>query len=327
MKSKHFWLYIIIICGLLGALHKESTALDLQELGEILKQSGTIQWLPIISDLTTGETPISTRFQDAMTEIPFMDSFQPKVNEFVSINCLPRSSDGAYLLTPGLYALDARSYCLQAGTYGPSRGDGYLYAPLKGSKANIVQKILTRSIEYPGISQQNIQVLLWAIVARTRFSEMSFFEQQIASVLLTPQELLELSDGVLGLIPDQVWQSLRGRLPGEVLAIYETENQLRQLLTTTHSTYAELERIAVLSGVAPEKHKIRDVPHGRWSYHPAGYFIRYFPDGYQKTRVEVYVPRSIRIERDNTERIVTIDEKKYRSRIKESRSNIISWGI
>jgi hypothetical protein len=40
------------------------------------------------------------------------------------------------------------------------------------------------------------------------------------------------------------------------------------------------------------------VPRGRWSSHPDGYFIRFFPSGYNKTKVQVYVPEPRAIARD-----------------------------
>ena len=29
-----------------------------------------------------------------------------------------------------------------------------------------------------------------------------------------------------------------------------------------------------------------------WSLHPDGYYIRYFPSGYSRTKVQIYVPES-----------------------------------
>ena len=56
--------------------------------------------------------------------------------------------------------------------------------------------------------------------------------------------------------------------------------------------YAELERVAVLLGDPQPDAASRDVPRGRWSYHPGGYFIRFFPRGYNQTLVQVHVPET-----------------------------------
>ena len=50
----------------------------------------------------------------------------------------------------------------------------------------------------------------------------------------------------------------------------------------------------------------RKIPEGRWSYHPGGYFIRFFPSGYSRTEVQVYVPEPMTIVRDNADRIAWI---------------------
>src|SRR5690606_36445994 len=54
---------------------------------------------------------------------------------------------------PGYYRGDVRSYCRHAGTYGPTSGDGYLVAPLKGSHADIISGILARSAQHPEIER------------------------------------------------------------------------------------------------------------------------------------------------------------------------------
>jgi hypothetical protein len=63
------------------------------------------------------------------------------------------------------------------------------------------------------------------------------------------------------------------------------------MLTTPGASFAEMERVAVLSGAAPLGEGSRDVPSGRWSLHPDGYYVRYLPSGYSSTRVEIWVPQ------------------------------------
>lgn len=48
----------------------------------------------------------------------------------------------------GYFHLRLQSYCLHAGTYGPTTGDGYLLAPLKGDQAGLIGSILQRSIAH-----------------------------------------------------------------------------------------------------------------------------------------------------------------------------------
>ena len=51
-----------------------------------------------------------------------------------------------------------------------------------------------------------------------------------------------------------------------------------------------MEAVAVLAGVAGIGPGSREVPMGRWSLHPDGYYVRYLPRGYSYTVVEVWVP-------------------------------------
>ena len=84
---------------------------------------------------------------------------------------------------------------------------------------------------------------------------------------------------------------------------------MRSLLTQADTTYEELERVAVLHGDPPSHAEDRAVIWGRWSFHPDGYFIRYFPSSYTQTQIELYVPESIQVERDTQGRITSISDE------------------
>lgn len=67
-----------------------------------------------------------------------------------------------------------------------------------------------------------------------------------------------------------------------------------------------MEAAAVLLGTPEFTEDSREVPSGRWSYHDDGYFIRYFPDGYKETRLQVSVPEPVTLERDRLGRITAV---------------------
>lgn len=259
-------------------------------------------------DSIINRAPVTTNFADATTEIAFLDESVPNHAEGFPLAAVPRDADGNYVLSSGLYEVTAESYCIQAGTHAPAKGDGYLYAPVRGPKAAIVQSILRRSAANPEISQHEVQLLLWAVIARTQLRNMPAERQQTAAALLTPRELFDLNGGALGLIPPELLQRYLGKLPNELRKVFEIEQQLRQRLTAATATYAEIEGIAVLAGLAPPGHVIRPTPGGRWSFHPSGYFVRYMPSGYQRTRIQVYIPPPITVERDEHGRIIAIDD-------------------
>ena len=183
--------------------------------------------------------------------------------------------------------MTCKSYCLHAGTTGPSEGDGYLYAPLKGDKAAIIQAIIRNYQSKQSIPQTTVQLLIWAVLAKTSFKNLSP-NLQIASVqLLSPQQLLELNGGALGLIPEPVLNAAIAALPAPVQQAITAENNMRQLFANTNATYQDFERIAIVNSNGANT---TSYPSGQWSKQPDGYYVRYFPNSYSSTRVQVYIP-------------------------------------
>jgi len=188
----------------------------------------------------------------------------------------------------------------------PGRGDGYIYGPLSGPQAAIIRNILQRSVDHPEIQQHDIQALIWAILARTKINQLSHGLQVVAAKLLTPQEIYQVNGGALGLVPESVREKAYANLPPLVRQTLEAEARLREMLTQGTSSYEELEKVAVRFGDAPRGEGSRDVPEGRWSYYPDGYFVRYLPTDYPQTRITVYLPEPFTVERDNLGRIARL---------------------
>ena len=176
----------------------------------------------------------------------------------------------------------------------------------RGPKHNAVRHILQNAVSHPEIPQEDIQVLLWAILARTRIGDMPRKMQWTAARLLTPAELVDLNGGAFGLVTDRAWGETNQSLPPALRRALEVEGRLRQMLTTFDASFVEIERLAVLGGDPTPDSASRKIPEGRWSYHPAGYFIRFFPSGYSRTEVHVYVPEPMTIVRNNADRIAWI---------------------
>ncbi len=258
--------------------------------------------------LIEGDPPVTTGLDDALTEIDFLDRYKPSA--FAPLGAQPQDAAGAFRAGPGAYDFVAESYCLHAGTHGPGGGDGYVSAPLQGAQHNAVRHILQNAVSHPEIPQQDIQVLLWAILARTRIGDMPRKMQWTAARLLTPAELVDLNGGALGLVSDRAWGETNQSLPPGVRRAMEIEGRLRQMLTSFDSSFVEIERLAVLGGDPTPDSASRKIPEGRWSYHPEGYFIRFFPSGYSRTEVHVYVPEPMTIVRDNADRIAWIIDQR-----------------
>jgi hypothetical protein len=269
---------------------------------------GITDKIPDLSKIVEGEPPITTSMDDAVTEVAFLDDFDPPV--FMPMDLLPRTTNGAFVLErPGLYAFKVKSYCLKAGTYAPTGGNGYLLAPLKGPKSDIIRKLLHGTYTHPDVSQREIQVLIWAIIARTKISDMPRNRQLTAAKILSPKDILELNNGALGIIPEDMMDEAFEGVPPAVRSVLEAEARLRRKMTQGEASYEELEQVAVRFGAAPREEGDREIPSGRWSFHPDGYFIRFFPEGYTNNNIQIYVPHDCLIEKDARGRITAVCDR------------------
>ena len=242
---------------------------------------------PGVSSILEGKPPITTSLSDAKFGVDSTDGTPSGARPLMS---LQRTLWGGFTLRPGYYEMQTQSYCLKAGTHGPGGGDGYLYAPPLGPAEDAVVSIVRNSVSHEEIPQHEIQLLLWAIIARAKFEDLSTQLKATAARLLTPQQIALLNRGALDMVPGPVLQEALSKAPAPVRATLEAEANLRRMLTTGSSTFAEMERVAVLSGMAPLGEGSRNVPSGKWSLHPDGYYVRYIPSGYSSTRLEIWVP-------------------------------------
>ncbi|OYW44518.1 MAG: hypothetical protein B7Z08_09260 [Sphingomonadales bacterium 32-68-7] len=270
---------VALALGLAGTAHAQFGNLG-RALGEVTRA------VPM-PDFLSGPQPVSTSIRDAEWADPSRDGFRPGQAE--PLDGLPQNEDGAFVLAAGYYAMQAQSYCLHAGTHGPGGGDGYLYAPVKGSARDAVIAILQNVNDHPEIAQRDVQLLLWAIVARAKFEDLDNRLKLVASQLLTPRQLATLNRNALSMLTSGELSRITGPLPAPLRAVVEAESRLRGMLTSGGSSFAEMERVAVLAGMAPTGPGSIGVPAARWSEHPDGYWVRYTPSGYSNTKVEIYV--------------------------------------
>jgi hypothetical protein len=256
------------------------------QLGGLGRALGRAAQNAPLPNVLGGKEPISTSLPDAKWGDAGKDGFTPR-EPMRSLMTLQRTPNGGFVLQPGYYGFHDQSYCLHAGTHGPGGGDGYLYAPPKGSAQDAVMSIVRNSVNHPEIDQHLIQTLLWAIVARAKFEDLSTEHKAVAARLLTPRQLATLNRNALDILSGS---GLPIDMPAPLRKIAEAEANLRRALTSGGS-YGELERLAVLSGAAPMGPGSEEIPRGRWSLHPDGYYIRYLPSSYTNTVVEIWVPQ------------------------------------
>lgn len=235
--------------------------------------------------------PITTNFDDCNKEDILPPDFGiDSIKKQLCLLKVDYTSTEGYLLKPGFYTGTFKSFCLQAGTYGPSKGDGYLFAPLAGPKEKITKTLIANWEQHPEIEQSKVQLLLWAIVAKTNFSKLSPDLQLVAAKLLNTSDLSALSNTIVDHLSGEAMSKLTNNLPEPAKTIVEIENKIRGMMYQANSSYSQIESLAMLSGVAPANESF---PNGVWSLHPDGYYIKYLPHSYSKTEVVIYVPHKI----------------------------------
>lgn len=258
--------------------------------------------IPGLDKILKDEPGLSTSFEDAITGVRYYDDFNPPVG--VAMAEMPRGMNHAFMLAPGGYEVILESYCLHAGTHGPGKGEGYLYAPLKGSLADPISGILDKSIDHPEIPQHDIQALIWGLESKAKISEMPQKLQDAASKLLSSKQIDKLNGGALGKIPPELMDQAFGKLPPLARQAMQAKATLRNMLSQAMPDFGALEQVAVLAGDPPDDGEV--VPRERWSYRPGGCFVRYLPYGYQETRTQVFVPDDVEVGRDEQARIVSL---------------------
>lgn len=204
--------------------------------------------------------------------------------------CSSNFSKEGYLLKPGYYTINLKSFCLKAGTYAPSKGDGYLYAPLKGNRKDIIDSLVKNWYLHQDIPQQQVQSLIWGVIAKSSFKNLGTDLQMVAARLLTKKQLLQLSKMGLDFVPDHLMSKAKSNLPQPIQMALEAENKIRNYFSSSSSNFADLERLAMLGGINPQK---SEIAYGTWGLHPKGYWVSYQPHGYSQMTVQIYVPNTL----------------------------------
>jgi hypothetical protein len=263
------------------------SAVDAQ-LGGLAKRAAGAIGTGAVDNLYN-KPPITTGLQDANWAVDSLDNFMPRESKR-GMTELQRTPNGGFVLQPGFYEANTQSYCLKAGTHGPGGGDGYLFAPPKGPAEEAVMTIIRNSVNHPEIEQHKVQTLLWAIIARAKFEDLSTEHKATAARLLTPKQLAMLNRNALDILPGPAFDKMLDKIPEPIKTIVKSEGQLRQMLQDGVG-FEDMERVAVLAGVPGVGKGSRDVPSGRWNLHPDGYYVRYIPQGYSRTITQIWVPQ------------------------------------
>ena len=191
---------------------------------------------------------------------------------------LPQTQFGGFVLKPGFYESDFKTYCLQPGTPDPHNGDAYVQGPISGYRKDIIESVLINSRDQKDLEQRNIQLLLWSVVTGSNFNNLSYAVQSDAARLLTPKQIFELKGGVVGVLKEVSYTT----------GLVNSNSGLKRLFETGIHSYEAYEDLAVRH----DQSQIvkRGVKFDQWYRQKENYYVRFVPESYKKVKIQVYVP-------------------------------------
>lgn len=249
-----------------------------------------------VPDWTPGEA-VTTSINDAYTVVPWLNSLE--------VYGEPQPVTD-FNLGPGYYRTEIQTYCLHAGTYGPTEGSGYLIAPLLGKERDLISNILLRSESYPNIAQRDIQLLIWGIEAGTKFTDYPVDFQTRVKPLLTTEDIAKLS---IDLTP------AFNMVPDELKDAANMYKDMRTRLVNPSSNYQDIENVAIRNGIPSIGPGSKTINPGNWAYMNDGFYIRTFPVSYPHTFIEIYRPAAVIVVRDDKKRISSFEYNGYKTEI------------
>jgi hypothetical protein len=195
-----------------------------------------------------------------------------------SLMDLPQTQFGGFVLKPGFYETDFKTYCLQPGTPDPHNGDAYVQGPISGYRKDIIESVLIHSKEQKDMEQRNIQLLLWSIVTGSNFNNLSYSVQTDAARLLTPKQIFELKGGVVGVLKEASYTT----------GLVNSNSSVKRLFETGIHSYEAYEELAVRHDQSQVVR--RGVKFDQWYRQKDNYYVRFVPESYKKVKIQVYVP-------------------------------------
>jgi hypothetical protein len=271
--------------------------------------AGIVRKLPSLDGFMKNR-PLETTFDNTLGQLKMLDRMGT-TRQPGDMKRLARTSSGAFVLQPGLWEGNFESYCLRAATWAPGGGDGYLWAPIRGARAGAIATILRTSVQHPNIPQGDIQMLLWAMLSKTRVSDMPPKLQAAARALLPASEINAVNVSGAQILDVAGRTQLFRDLTGPVRQALDIENELRYQFSRGNGNYDQIEKIAILAGAPPAQNR-NAIQRGQWSMAPGGYFVRYYPDTFARMKVQVLRPEPVTVQRDQLNRIVLVEDSRGR---------------
>jgi hypothetical protein len=224
---------------------------------------------------------LTTNISDAIPLGTLPPTVDPKA--FKPLTSLERSDDGAFILQAGIYEAYLQSYTLDANDVNLPKAGGYYPAPIKGRRARIVASLLKESELHPDVPQGEIQQLLLFIVQGLDLEKMPPAFQQTAMRVMSKEALRQLQGAAMaGAIEKSLMDILNQRIA--------KDKNAREITAEMNDAGKQAQQNAAAAPQDITAGYSEPVQRGTWAQMPGGFYVRYLPDGYMKTRLQVIVP-------------------------------------
>jgi hypothetical protein len=257
----------------------------------------------------TGAT-LSTSLSDAIHLSILPPSIEPQ--EFEPLLKLPRNDQGAFILKAGIFQVYVESFSLEPYDPGTPRGLAFFPAPIKGRTAKVISDTLKYAELHPDVQQAWIQNFLGLTVYGKHLEEMPQPTQQAAAKIL-PKETLVLIHGasqgrkMRDFLLKQIGRQVGAKDPKaaqEITGAINKEKQIDQAVGAT-AMIGALKNNAPALGIAADS-----APRGSWAEMPGGFYVRYLPESYVRTKVQIIVPEAA-MEHIDPKAPLTFDPTQY----------------
>lgn len=260
----------------------------------IIKDAVLTQVVGQLGGFIQNERPFTTSIKDIYPTVsaPPGGEFRPSPANLQVFSQALREANGSpeIQLPPGDYEIPGQVFCFKPRSYGPQTGVGYPLAPIKGKQAAPLIALNSRHIA-AGIPHHAAQVLSWNIQLGVKYEDMPPTSRAIVDKIL-PEFKQQLSrsfwedlQAKWGQISSTIpgvpsFNSVIGKLPGEVGLILNTYQQARASLEQYRDNFDQLQNEMVLDGNAPSDPSDSKYPRGIWSKINERVYARLLPTTY-----------------------------------------------
>lgn len=195
------------------------------------------------------------------------------------------SERGEIVLQPGKsYSFIFESYCVNPGPARPATGDELRFAELSGPAQMWLPEILKNQAKL-GVSQKDVQILIWALLSGVRYDELTG-EEQATALKFYPDAQIRFGNGMLEDMAGNIFHTMT---PSVVSGVTQTVEDYKIQFFDLRNEYNELSK-----RFAPKPSRTTPILVG-WMKMADGYFLKASSyEGHAQTRIDIYVPNNTR---------------------------------